>query len=109
MTLMVDWMFNIKYMTVQFNPLTDLGGGGELTDNSAEVLSQPFLQEAIVNSSGSYLHCTSFTSQGVLERFTQIQPKLIFSVNAVHYNGKVHPHMDKLAQVVKGVYTSVRH
>ena len=41
--------------------------------------------------------------QGVLERFTQIQPKLIFSVNAVHYNGRVHPHMDKVAQVVKGV------
>ncbi|KAK7494055.1 hypothetical protein BaRGS_00014713 [Batillaria attramentaria] len=40
---------------------------------------------------------------GVLERFTQIQPKLIFSVNAVHYNGKVHPHMDKLCQVVKGL------
>ncbi|XP_025089979.1 acetoacetyl-CoA synthetase-like isoform X2 [Pomacea canaliculata] len=40
---------------------------------------------------------------GVLERFTQIQPKLIFSVNAVHYNGKVHPHMDKLTQVVKGL------
>ncbi|BFZ04719.1 hypothetical protein BsWGS_07758 [Bradybaena similaris] len=40
---------------------------------------------------------------GVLERFTQIQPKLIFSVNAVHYNGKVHSHMEKLEQVVKGL------
>lgn len=40
---------------------------------------------------------------GVLERFSQIQPKLIFSVNAVHYNGKVHSHLDKLAQVVKGL------
>ncbi|XP_070184746.1 acetoacetyl-CoA synthetase-like, partial [Littorina saxatilis] len=40
---------------------------------------------------------------GVLERFTQIQPKLIFSVNAVHYNGKVHQHMDKVAQVVTGL------
>ncbi|XP_005109630.1 acetoacetyl-CoA synthetase [Aplysia californica] len=40
---------------------------------------------------------------GVLERFTQIQPKIIFSVNAVHYNGKVHSHMDKLQQVVKGL------
>ncbi|CAG5124946.1 unnamed protein product [Candidula unifasciata] len=40
---------------------------------------------------------------GVLERFTQIQPKLIFSVNAVHYNGKVHSHIEKLEQVVKGL------
>ncbi|XP_013064717.2 acetoacetyl-CoA synthetase-like [Biomphalaria glabrata] len=40
---------------------------------------------------------------GVLERFTQIRPKLIFSVNAVNYNGKVHSHMEKLEQVVKGL------
>jgi len=40
---------------------------------------------------------------GVLERFTQIQPKVIFSVNAVHYNGKVHSHMEKLTQVVEGL------
>lgn len=40
---------------------------------------------------------------GVLERFTQIQPKIIFSVNAVHYNGKVHSHLDKLEQVVRGL------
>ncbi len=30
-----------------------------------------------------------FGVQGVLDRFSQIQPKIIFSVNAVHYNGKV--------------------
>ncbi|XP_059174105.1 acetoacetyl-CoA synthetase-like [Physella acuta] len=40
---------------------------------------------------------------GVLERFTQIQPKLIISVNAVHYNGKIHGHLDKLEQVVRGL------
>jgi len=40
---------------------------------------------------------------GVLERFTQIKPKVIFSVNAVHYNGKVHNHMEKLEKVVKGL------
>lgn len=42
--------------------------------------------------------------QGVLDRFSQIQPKLIFSVEAVVYNGKEHGHMDKLQQVVKGVW-----
>ena len=40
--------------------------------------------------------------QGVLDRFSQIQPKVIFSVNAVHYNGKVHNHLDKLTKVVEG-------
>lgn len=44
-----------------------------------------------------------FGVTGVLERFTQIQPRLIFSVNAVVYNGKVHDHMEKLEKVVKGL------
>uniref|UniRef100_A0A8C0ZM94 Acetoacetyl-CoA synthetase n=1 Tax=Castor canadensis TaxID=51338 RepID=A0A8C0ZM94_CASCN len=40
---------------------------------------------------------------GVLDRFSQIQPKLIFSVEAVIYNGKEHGHLGKLQQVVKGL------
>ncbi|KAL3856140.1 hypothetical protein ACJMK2_010930 [Sinanodonta woodiana] len=44
-----------------------------------------------------------FGVRGVLDRFTQIQPKLIFSINAVHYNGKIHNHLDKLVQVVQGL------
>ena len=46
-----------------------------------------------------------FFFQGVLDRFTQIQPKVIFSVNAVWYNGKVHNHLDKLSQVVQGIFS----
>lgn len=41
--------------------------------------------------------------QGVLDRFSQIQPKLIFSVEAVVYNGKEHGHLEKLQRVVKGI------
>ncbi|XP_057382114.1 acetoacetyl-CoA synthetase isoform X2 [Balaenoptera acutorostrata] len=44
-----------------------------------------------------------FGVNGVLDRFSQIQPKLIFSVEAVVYNGKEHDHIDKLQQVVKGL------
>ncbi|XP_062398738.1 acetoacetyl-CoA synthetase [Sardina pilchardus] len=44
-----------------------------------------------------------FGVNGVLDRFSQIQPKLIFSVPAVRYNSKVHDHMDKLISVVKGL------
>ncbi|TNN44628.1 Acetoacetyl-CoA synthetase [Liparis tanakae] len=44
-----------------------------------------------------------FGVNGVLDRFSQIQPKLIFSVAAVVYNGKTHDHMEKLISVVKGL------
>lgn len=41
--------------------------------------------------------------QGVLDRFSQIKPKIIFSVEAVRYNGKVHNHLLKLKSVVDGL------
>ena len=41
--------------------------------------------------------------QGVLERFSQIEPSILFSVEAVMYNGKVHDHLVKLSQVVAGL------
>ncbi|XP_031552473.1 acetoacetyl-CoA synthetase-like [Actinia tenebrosa] len=44
-----------------------------------------------------------FGVTGVLERFTQIKPKIIFSVNAVRYNSKIHNHLEKLAKVVQGL------
>ncbi|XP_051017383.1 acetoacetyl-CoA synthetase [Acomys russatus] len=44
-----------------------------------------------------------FGVNGVLDRFSQIQPKLIFSVEAVVYNGKEHSHLEKLQRVVKGL------
>ncbi|XP_058850183.1 acetoacetyl-CoA synthetase [Acipenser ruthenus] len=44
-----------------------------------------------------------FGVNGVLDRFSQIQPKLIFSVSSVVYNGKEHDHMEKLQSVVKGL------
>ncbi|XP_077149378.1 acetoacetyl-CoA synthetase [Ranitomeya variabilis] len=44
-----------------------------------------------------------FGVNGVLDRFSQIQPKLIFSVEAVVYNGKEHGHLEKLQNVVKGL------
>lgn len=56
-------------------------------------------------STGAIWSSTSpdFGVNGVLDRFSQIQPKLIFSVEAVVYNGKEHNHMEKLLQVVKGL------
>lgn len=50
----------------------------------------------------------SLNEQGVLDRFTQIKPKVLFSVNAVVYNGKVHDHWAKLKEVVAGLPTLER-
>ncbi|XP_042193574.1 acetoacetyl-CoA synthetase isoform X2 [Callorhinchus milii] len=44
-----------------------------------------------------------FGVNGVLDRVSQIQPKVMFSVDAVVYNGKEHNHMEKLLSVVKGL------
>ncbi|XP_054450284.1 acetoacetyl-CoA synthetase isoform X2 [Pteronotus mesoamericanus] len=44
-----------------------------------------------------------FGMNAVMDRFSQIQPKLLFSVEAVVYNGKEHAHLDKLRQVVRGL------
>ena len=39
----------------------------------------------------------------MLDRFTQIKPKVIFSVEAVRYNDKIHDHLEKLKAVVAGL------
>lgn len=38
----------------------------------------------------------------MLDRFSQVKPKVIFSVEAVRYNNKTHDHMQKLRDVVAG-------
>ena len=40
-----------------------------------------------------------FGVSGVLDRFSQIQPRVVFSVEAVSYNMKTHDHLSKLSQV----------
>ncbi len=44
-----------------------------------------------------------FGVAGVLDRFRQIRPKIIFSVEAVSYNLKRHDHLVKLRDVVAGL------
>ncbi|KAJ2453868.1 hypothetical protein EV183_001938 [Coemansia sp. RSA 2336] len=44
---------------------------------------------------------TDFGTTAVLDRFVQIEPKLLFSTSATCYNGKLHSHMDKLAAVAR--------
>ncbi|EGO01898.1 hypothetical protein SERLA73DRAFT_104023 [Serpula lacrymans var. lacrymans S7.3] len=44
-----------------------------------------------------------FGPDGVLERFEQVQPRIIFAVDAVVYNAKVHPHLPKLSSLLSGL------
>ncbi|KAF8529020.1 acetoacetate-CoA ligase [Hysterangium stoloniferum] len=44
-----------------------------------------------------------FGPDGVLERFQQVKPKVIFSVDEVVYNAKVHPHLSKLSTLLDGL------
>ncbi|CAE6408995.1 unnamed protein product [Rhizoctonia solani] len=45
-----------------------------------------------------------FGPDGVLERFEQVKPKVIFAVNSVSYNGKRHPHIPKLRSLLAGLH-----
>ncbi|KAJ2395979.1 hypothetical protein GGI05_001334, partial [Coemansia sp. RSA 2603] len=44
---------------------------------------------------------TDFGSTAVLDRFVQIEPKILFSTDATGYNGKIHSHLEKLGAVTK--------
>jgi acetoacetyl-CoA synthetase len=46
-----------------------------------------------------------FGVQGVLDRFGQIEPTLLFAVDGYWYNGKPQPVLDKLAAIVKRLPT----
>lgn len=44
-----------------------------------------------------------FGADGVLERFEQVRPRVIFAVDAVVYNAKVHQHLPKLQTLLSGL------
>ncbi|MBK1663508.1 acetoacetate--CoA ligase [Rhodospirillum rubrum] len=44
-----------------------------------------------------------FGAQGVIDRFGQIEPKVLFTVDGYFYNGKVHDCREKVATLVKAV------
>jgi acetoacetyl-CoA synthetase len=49
-----------------------------------------------------------FGVQGVVDRFGQIEPKVLFTVDGYWYNGKPQPVLDKLAAIVKRLPTVQR-
>ena len=46
-----------------------------------------------------------FGVQGVLDRFSQIEPKVLFTVDGYWYNGKALPILDKVGAIVAGLPT----
>ena len=44
-----------------------------------------------------------FGVQGVLDRFGQISPKVLFSADGYWYNGKTHDSLEKLREIVNGL------
>ena len=46
-----------------------------------------------------------FGVQGVLDRFSQIEPKVLFTVNGYWYNGKALPILDKVGAIVASLPT----
>ena len=49
-----------------------------------------------------------FGVQGVIDRFGQIEPKVLFAVDAYYYNGKTYDVLGKLAGIVKRLPTVSR-
>ena len=75
----------------------------------------PNLPEAVVAMLGAtsfgaiWSSCSpDFGVRGVLDRFGQIEPRVLFTVDGYWYNGKALPIVDKVAEIVAGLPTVER-
>ena len=75
----------------------------------------PNMPEAIVAMLGGaslgavWSSCSpDFGVRGVLDRFGQIEPRVLFTVDGYWYNGKALPILDKVAEIVAALPTVVR-
>lgn len=61
---------------------------------------------AAVSLGATWCSCSpDFGVQGVLDRFGQIEPKLLFAVDGYHYGGKTHDILPKLREIVSRLPT----
>lgn len=70
----------------------------------------PNMPEAVIAMLGAtaggavWSSCSpDFGARGVLDRFGQIAPRVLFTVDGYWYNGKAIPILDKVAQIVAGL------
>ena len=82
--------------------------GVKAGDRVAGIL--PNMPEAIIamlaaaSLGAVWVSCSpDFGVQGVLDRFGQVEPNVLFAVEAYHYNGKSHDVLGKLADMVAGL------
>ena len=75
----------------------------------------PNMPEAIIAMLGAtslgaiWSSCSpDFGAQGVLDRFGQIEPRVLFTVDGYWYNGKALPVLDKVAEIVARMPTVER-
>jgi len=73
---------------------------GVLANSSHSVVA--FLATASI---GALWSCTSpdFGASSVLDRLSQIAPKILLADNAVFYNGKEHDTLAKIATIAAGI------
>ena len=94
----------LRSRVAQFAAALRAGGVGEGDRVVGYIPNCPEAIEAMAAAAslGAVWSSTSpdFGVSGVLDRFSQIQPKIVFSVEAVSYNMKTHDHLTKLSQVV---------
>ncbi len=65
-----------------------------------------FAMLAAASIGATWCSCSpDFGVQGVLDRFGQIEPKVLFAVDGYFYNGKTHDCRDKLTRVLAGLPT----
>jgi acetoacetyl-CoA synthetase len=61
---------------------------------------------ATASLGATFTSCSpDFGVQGVVDRFGQVEPKVLFCCDGYHYNGKVVPTLERIAQVVKQLPT----
>jgi acetoacetyl-CoA synthetase len=72
----------------------------------------PNMPEAVVAMLATASLGATFTScspdfgvQGVLDRFGQVEPKVLFCCDGYHYNGKMVETLPRIAEIVKGLPT----
>ncbi|MFO1169782.1 MAG: acetoacetate--CoA ligase [Hyphomicrobiaceae bacterium] len=107
----VSWA-ELNAATAQFQSLYRAAGVAP-GDRVAAIM--PNMPEAIAGMLGAsatgaiWSSCSpDFGANGVLDRFGQIEPKVLVAVDAYYYNGKVLPLKDKLAEIIAKLPTLER-
>ncbi|KAF8592338.1 acetoacetate-CoA ligase [Ramaria rubella] len=86
--------------------LVPIGPGDRVASYSSNCIENVACCLATTALGGIWISAAAdFGPDGVMERFQQVQPKVIFSVDEVVYNAKVYPHLPKLSALLDGLHS----